>query len=50
MHLKENIVLTFDLGVKGSEDVTQNPLRHVTYADQQFEVVTSNGLGTDTFR
>ena len=41
--------LTFDLGVKVTQNVAQNPLHHVTYSTTKFEVATSNGLGGDTF-
>ena len=40
--------LTFDLGVKVTQNITQYPLHHVIYAPTKFEVATSNGLGEDT--
>ena len=40
--------LTFDLGVKVTQNVTQYPLHHVIYAPTKFQVATSNGLGEDT--
>ena len=40
--------LTFDLGVKVTQNVAQYPLHHVTYSDTKFEVARSNHLG-DTF-
>ena len=49
MHLQENTLLTFDLGVKVTGNVVQYPLHHVTYPGTKFEVATSNGLGGDTF-
>ena len=48
MHLQENILFDFDLGV-GSRSfetvVAQYPLYHVTYALAKFEFAASNGLG-----
>ena len=46
MHLQENTVfdLDLDLGVKITQNNTQYPLHHVTYAAVKFEVATSNGL------
>ena len=41
--------LTFDLGVKVTQNVAQYPLHHVTYAATKSEVATSNGLGGDAF-
>ena len=41
--------LTFDLGVKVTQNVAQYPLRHVTYRAAKFEAATSNGLGGDAF-
>ena len=59
MHLQENtffdldpMTLTpndLDLGVKVTWKIAQFPLHHVTYLGTKFEVVTSNGLGGDTF-
>ena len=40
--------LTFDLGVKVTQNVAQYPLHHVTYSAAKFEVATSNRLGGDT--
>ena len=40
--------LTFDLGVKVTQNVAQYPLHHVTYSTTKFEVATSNCLGGDT--
>ena len=34
--------LTFDLGVKVTQNVAQYPLHHVTYSSTKFEVATSN--------
>ena len=43
--------LTFDLDlwVKGTQNLAQYPLHHVTYSATKFEVATSNRLGGDTF-
>ena len=41
--------LTFDLGVKVTQNVAQYPLHHVTYSATKFGVATSNRLGGDTF-
>ena len=51
MHLQEKKIhyLTFDLGVKVTQNVAQYPLHHVTFSATKFEVTTSNGLGGDTF-
>ena len=49
MHLQENSIFDLDLGVKGTRNVTQYPLHHVTYSPTKFEVATSYGLGGDTF-
>ena len=51
MHLQEKKIhyLTFDLGVKVTQNVAQYPLHHVTFSATRFEVATSNGLGGDTF-
>ena len=42
MHLQENTLFELDLGVKVTQNVTQYPLHHVTYAATMFEVATSN--------
>ena len=42
-------LLTFDLGVKVTQNETQYPLHHVTYSATKFEVATSNLLGGDLF-
>ena len=47
MHLQENTL--FDLWVKVTQNVTQCPLHHVTYAPTEIEVTTSKGLGGDAF-
>ena len=39
----------FDLRVKVTQNITQYPWHHVTYAPANFEVATSNGLGVDAF-
>ena len=49
MHLQENTVLSFDLGVKDTQDVAQYPLHHVTYAPTNFEFATSKVGGVDAF-
>ena len=49
MHLQENTLLTFDLGVKVIGNDVQYPLHHVTYLGTKFEVATSNSLGGETF-
>ena len=41
--------LTFDLGVKVTQNVAQYPLHRVTYSATKFEVARFNGLGGDTF-
>ena len=38
-----------DLGVKVTQNVTQFPIYHLTYAISKFEVAISNGLGGDAF-
>ena len=49
MHYHENTLFDLDLGVKVTQNVTQNPLHHVTYSPTKFEVATSYGSGGDTF-
>ena len=49
MHLHENALFDFDLGVMVTRDVAQYPLNHVTFSDTKFEVATSNSLGGDAF-
>ena len=49
MHLQENSIFDFDLGVKVTLNVAQYSLHHVTYSTTKFEAATSNGLGGDTF-
>ena len=41
--------LTFGLGVKVAQDVTQYPLQHVTDAPAKFEVAIPSSLGVDAF-
>ena len=41
--------MTFDLGVKVTQNFAQYPLHHKTYLSTKFEVATANGLGGDTF-
>ena len=48
-HLQEIQYLTFDLGVKVTQNVAQYPLHHVTFSATKFEVATSKGLGGDAF-
>ena len=48
MHLQENTVLNLTSGQR-SQDFAQCPLYHVTYAPENFEVGTSNGLEEDAF-
>ena len=43
--MHENTLFDLDLGVKGTQDVAQYPLHHVTNS----EVATSKGLGADAF-
>ena len=40
--------LTFDLGVKVTQNVAQYPRHHVTYSATKFKAARSSGLG-DTF-
>ena len=49
MHLQENTLFDFDLGVKVTQNVAQYPLYHVTYAPTQFEVTTLKALGGEAF-
>ena len=49
MHLQENTLLTFDVGVKVTQNVAQIPPHHMTYATTKFKVTTSNSLEGDTF-
>ena len=49
MHLYENTLFDLDLSVKGTQDVAQYPLRHLTNSDTKFEVATSNGFEGDAF-
>ena len=46
MRLQEIHYLTFDLdlGVKVTQNATQNPRNHVTYAQAKFEVAASKSL------
>ena len=48
MHIQENSIFDFDLGVKVTQNVAQYPLHPVTYSATKFEVATSNRLGGDT--
>ena len=48
-HLQEFQYLTFDLGVKVTQNVAQYPLNYVTHPATKFEVARSNQLGGDTF-
>ena len=48
LHLQENTLTVFDLGVKVTPNVAQYPVHHVNLGTK-FEVATSNGLGVDTF-
>ena len=46
MHYQENTLFDLDpkvKGVKGTQNVTQYPLHHVTYAPAKFDVATSHG-------
>ena len=49
MHLQENTLFNFDIGVKVKRNVAQCPLHHVTYAPTEFEVTTSKALRGDAF-
>ena len=49
MHLQEIHYLTYDLGVKVTQNVAQYPLHHVTYLGTKFKVAMSNCLGGDAF-
>ena len=40
-HLQENSFMTFDLGVKVTQNIAQYPLHRATYAATKFEVATS---------
>ena len=42
-YMKTNY-LSFDLGVKATQNVAHYLLHHVTYADIKFEVATSNSF------
>ena len=44
MRLQENTLFDLDLGVKVTQNVTQYPRHHVTYAQAKFEVATSKSL------
>ena len=46
---KKTVYMTFDLGVKITQNVAQNSLHHVTYAATKFEVTTSKDLGGNKF-
>ena len=49
MYLPKIHYLTFDLGVKDTQNAAQYPLHDVTYAPAEFEVASSKGLGGDAF-
>ena len=49
MHLQENTLFDLDLWVKVTQNGTQYPLHHVTYAPTEFNVTTPKGLGGDAF-
>ena len=49
MHLQENTLFEYDLGVKVTQHVAHYPLHHVTYAPVKVEVNASNGKIGDTF-
>ena len=49
MHLQENTLNDLDFQVKVTQNVTQCPLHHVTYAPTEFEVTTSEALGGEAF-
>ena len=49
MPLQENKLFDLDLWVKVTRNVAQCPLHHVNYANIEFEVITSKGLGGDAF-
>ena len=36
--------LTFDLGVRVTENIAQYPIHHLTYSDTKFKLAMSNGL------
>ena len=44
MRLQENTLFDLDLGVKVTQNATQYPQHHVTYAQAKFEVATSKSL------
>ena len=44
MHLKENTVFDLDFGIKVTQNVTQHPLHHGTFAPAKFEVAKFNAL------
>ena len=48
MHLQENTL--FDLDLKVTQNVTEYPLNHVTYAPAKFEFSTTNGLGSSIYK
>ena len=43
MHLQENTLFDFDLGVKVTRNIAHYPRHHVTYAAAKFDVATSHG-------
>ena len=45
----KKIHLTFDIGIKVTQNVVLYPLYHVAYSATKFEVAMSNDLGGDTF-
>ena len=49
MRFQENTLFDLDLGVKVTQNVTQYPWHHVTYAQAKFEVATSKSLWGDAF-
>ena len=44
MHLQENSLFDFGLGVKVTRNIAQYSPHHVAYPATNFEVATSNGL------
>ena len=46
---KKILYMTLTLGVKVTQNLSQYPLHHVTYAHAWFEVAISKGLGGDSF-
>ena len=44
MHLQISTLFIYDLEVKVTQNITQYPLHHVTYAPAKFKVATCEGF------